>query len=115
MSDEHDPAKMEAELRRLRAGKFNSEEIPSVARGIPGETWLQLERLYNDWSSKLHGFARPANEEERRLLKLHYAGLTSCCCECCEGYPRGDHMIDGEIFCAKCREEEKARTERRKS
>jgi hypothetical protein len=98
-----DIPRLVAEVRRLRRGGFTDAELRAMARVLPVERFRVLEREAEGWRKKLYGFAKPDDEAERAELKAHYAGQTEPCCECWEEYPRGELVIDGEIYCAKCR------------
>jgi hypothetical protein len=104
---------LEAEVARLKRGDFTDAELQDLCHNMPPDSLGKFKRGCEDYSAKLFGLKPPASEEERRLLKARYAGQVEPCCECGNDYPRGDLKIDGEIFCAKCREDERQSAERR--
>lgn len=93
-----------AEVARLKRGDFTEEEFQTLCHNMKPDDLRRFRAGCEDYQAKLFGLKKPKDEAERQLLKKHYDGKTSPCCECGEDYPRGDLVIDMSIYCPKCRE-----------
>ena len=75
------------------------EAIRSRLVEFSNDDLRRIRQECDDELTKRIGFKRPKDDAERLRLKTRYAGKTEPCCECGSDYPRGDLIIDGEIYC----------------
>lgn len=81
----------------------NIEKLLDEFRCLSSEDRRTFLRACEEWISKCLGFTPPDNDAERAMLRNEYYGETVPCCECGEEYPRADSVIDGQIYCERCR------------
>lgn len=109
----HPMSALKTENERLKAGKFTPAELQNLCHNLKPDDLRAFRAGCEDYAAKLFGLKKPASEEERQRFRTEYDGQTEPCCECGEPYPRADLIIDGEIYCSKCREAEAKQVEGR--
>lgn len=95
--------KLIAEIKRLKRGDFTEEEFQNLCHSLEPDDLKRFRQGCEDYQSKLFGYKKPKDEEERQRLRAHYGEKMESCCECGKDYLRADLVIDGQIFCPKCR------------
>lgn len=104
-------------------GPLGVMEVPNKSNPVD---CADLETLLRDLSGRLPhnsllgicvvglrvesvGTAADDAQEFDPVTKENLTGKMEPCCECGEDYPRADLVLRREIYCARCREAEKAR------